>query len=93
MNKTTNKFAPEVRGRAVRMVLNHEGDQPSAIGRGNIHRGEDRLRATLDEWLKKTEDDSGKRARVPTEVADELMALECENRELRQAMRSCASLS
>ena len=25
-NKTTNKFSPEVRQRAVRMVLDHEGD-------------------------------------------------------------------
>jgi len=29
MSKTTNKFAPEVRERAVRLVLDHEGDYPS----------------------------------------------------------------
>ena len=29
MSKTTNKFSPEVRARAVRMVLDHEGDYPS----------------------------------------------------------------
>jgi len=28
MSKTTNKFSPEVRARAVRMVLDHEGDYP-----------------------------------------------------------------
>ena len=28
-SKTTNKFSPEVRQRAVRMVLDHEGDQAS----------------------------------------------------------------
>jgi len=29
MSKTTNKFAPEVRDRAVRMVFDHERDHPS----------------------------------------------------------------
>jgi hypothetical protein len=29
MSKTTNKFSPEVRARAVRMILDHEGDYPS----------------------------------------------------------------
>ena len=28
-SKTTNKFSPEVRDRAVRMVLNHEAQHPS----------------------------------------------------------------
>ena len=40
---------------------------------------------TLHEWVKKAEVDSGKRAGVPTEMADRLKALERENRELRQA--------
>ena len=29
MSKTTNKFSREVRARAVRMVLDHEGEHPS----------------------------------------------------------------
>ncbi|MCK1592220.1 IS3 family transposase, partial [Bradyrhizobium sp. 169] len=28
-SKTTNKFSPEVRTRAVRMVLDHAGEHPS----------------------------------------------------------------
>lgn len=28
-SKTTNKFSPEVRARAVRMLLDHEGEHPS----------------------------------------------------------------
>ena len=40
---------------------------------------------TLNEWVKKAEVDSGKRAGVPTQMADRLKALERENRELRQA--------
>lgn len=40
---------------------------------------------TLNEWVKKTEVDAGKRAGVPSDVAEKLKALERENRELRQA--------
>lgn len=29
MSKTTNRFSPEVRARAVRLVLDHEKDHPS----------------------------------------------------------------
>ncbi len=42
-------------------------------------------RRPLNEWVKKTEVDSGKRGGVPTDVAEKLKALERENRELRQA--------
>ena len=40
---------------------------------------------TLYEWVWKAQVDSGKRAGVPTELADRLKALEPENREFRQA--------
>lgn len=86
MSKTTNKFAPEVSARAVRMVLDHEGDRPSrwaAIVSITAKIG--CVPQTLHEWVKKAEVDSGKRAGVPTEKADRLKALERENRELRQA--------
>jgi transposase-like protein len=39
----------------------------------------------LNEWVKKAEVETGKRAGVPAEMADRLKALERENRELRQA--------
>ena len=42
-------------------------------------------RRRLLEWVKKAEVDSGKRAGVPTDMAEKLKALERENRELRQA--------
>ena len=40
---------------------------------------------TLNEWVKKAEVDSGKRAGVSSEMAERMKALERENRELRQA--------
>jgi len=40
---------------------------------------------TLHEWVKKAEVDSGRRAGVPSDLAEKLKALERENRELRQA--------
>ena len=57
-----------------------------ALGSGGVDRGEDRLLPqTLHEWVKKVEIDSGKRAGVPTDVAEKMKPLERENRELRQA--------
>ena len=86
MSKTKNKFAPELRKRAVRMVLDHERNHPSRWAAVvSIAEKIGCAPQTLHEWLKRTEVDSGKRAGVPTEVTDKLKALERENRELRQA--------
>ena len=83
---TTNKFSSEVRDRAVRMVLEHERDYPSRWAAVvSIAEKIGCVPQTLHEWVKKAEVDAGKRAGVPTEVAEKLKALERENRELRQA--------
>ncbi|MEG3169970.1 IS3 family transposase [Sphingomonas sp. LB3N6] len=85
-SKTTNKFAPEVRERAVRMVFDHERDYPSRWATVvSIAEKIGCVPQTLHEWVKKAEVESGKRAGVPAEVADKVKALEREVRELRQA--------
>jgi transposase len=85
-SKTTNRFSPEVRARAVRLVFEHEKDHPSrwaAVSSIAVKIG--CTAQSLNEWVKKAEIDSGVRTGVPAETAERLKALERENRELRQA--------
>jgi transposase-like protein len=86
MSKTTNKFSPEVRERAVRLLLETEARHPSRWQAVMSIAAKIGCTAqTLNEWVKKAEVDSGRRAGIPTEMAEKMKALERENRELRQA--------
>ena len=68
------------------MVQDHEGDYPSRwAALVSIAEKIGCSAHTLNEWVKKAEVDSGKRAGIPTEMAERMKALERENRELRQA--------
>ena len=86
MSKTTNKYSPGVRERAVRLVHDNEGQHPSrwqAVM--SIAAKIGCTPQTLNDWVKKAEIDSGQRAGIPTEMAEKMKALERENRDLRQA--------
>ncbi len=85
-SKTTNKFSPEVRARAVRLVFDHEAEHPSRCAAISSIAAKIGCSAhTLNEWVKKAEVDAGERAGLPSDMAEKMKALERENRELRQA--------
>ena len=83
-SRTTNRFSPEVRTRAVRLVFEHEKDHRSRWATVTSVAAKIGCTAqSLNEWVKKAEIDSGVRGGVPAEIAERLKALERENRELR----------
>ena len=86
MSKTTNKFSPEVLERAVRLVLDNQGQHGSrwqAVMSISSKIG--CAPQTLNDWVKKAEVDTGKLPGVSSEMAERMKTLERENRELRQA--------
>ena len=85
MNKT-NKFSPEVRERAVRMVQEHRGDYPSLWSAvESIAPKIGCVPQTLLEWVKRADVDAGVRPGVSTADAQRVKELEREVKELRRA--------
>ena len=84
--KKSTKFSPEVRERAVRMVQEHRGEYPSLWAAiESIAPKIGCVPQTLNEWVRRSEIDSGVRDGVSSEERERVKALERENKELRRA--------
>jgi len=86
MTKRTPPYSPEVRARAVRMVLDHQGEHASqwaaisSIAAKIGCSGE-----TPRNWIRQSERDNGLRGGPSTDERERIKPLERKNRELRQA--------
>ncbi len=78
-----SKYDPETRAKAVRLVLDHQGDYPSE--RAAIRAVSSRLgmnAETLRNWIRQQQVDAG----VSTETAAEIRELKKRNRELEETI-------
>ena len=80
------RYPPEVRERAVRLVLEHQENYDSQWAALTSIAGKIGCTAeTLRKWVRRAEVDQGKRAGLTSAEHERLRALERENRELKRA--------
>ena len=94
MSSTSKRYAPEVRERAVRLVLEHQHEHESqwaAIVSVAAKIG--CTPETLRIWVRRVEVDEGRRPGLTTDERAKLKELERENRELRRANEILKSAS
>ena len=82
----TNRYSPEVRERAVRMVAEHRDEYPSEWAAFTSIAAKLGMTAeTLRTWVRRAEVDGGMRPGLTTDERKKLQDLEKEVRELRRA--------
>ena len=83
---TNKRYAPEVRERAVRLVLEQQGEHASQWSA--MHSIASKIGCTtetLRKWVRRSEMDQGQRPGLTSSERAHLKELERENRELRRA--------
>jgi len=81
-----SKYSPEVRERAVRLVVEHQGDHDSQWAAiGSIATKIGCTAETLRKWVRQAERDSRQLPGLSTAERQRLQELERENRELKRA--------
>ncbi len=84
--KTAASYSPEVRERAVRLVLDGAGDHPTQwAAMGSVAAKIGCTTETLRNWVRQAERDGGQRPGPTSAERERIRTLERENRELRQA--------
>ena len=85
-SKRSNRYSPDVRARAVRMVQDHAGDHPSkSAAVTSIASKIGCTSETLNRWVAQEERDTGRREGLTSDDRSKMKALEREVRELKRA--------